>query len=355
MFPIIFQLLNGSIDLPKERNNIRYEELLGQILMNRVGGIVYERIAKCSDIAFPKNFCRSLEAVYLMNVAENEWYYTGVRYLTKVLSKADFKYAFLKGAVLIPSLYRKGQRISNDIDILVHANSLTQCQNLLKENGFVQGHYNWQTKQVRKADRREIIMAKMNFGETIPFYKEIDGKILCVDINFSVDFKPGDPRIIEILLDSVCEVSIGDISLKTLAHKYFFIHLCCHLYKEATTFDWVKTNRDLSLYKFYDIYLFVNKYFDKSFIGQVINCIKELGMEKECYYTMKNTIVIFPEMENSDVREFLAAICPDNLDFMHQIFIPSEKISYVYEQSFTEWFLTPNRGEIIERWIKERV
>ena len=43
--------------------------------------------------------------------------------------------------------------------------------------------------------------------------------------------------------------------LYTLSLPDFILHLCAHLYKEATVMAWVEMGRDQSLYKYADLYL----------------------------------------------------------------------------------------------------
>ena len=65
---------------------------------------------------------------------------------------------------------------------------MEKCQQVLLENGFIQGHI--RGRKIIKATREEIILSRMNYGETIPFCKFWEGRYLCVDINFSLDYKP---------------------------------------------------------------------------------------------------------------------------------------------------------------------
>ena len=45
------------------------------------------------------------------------------------------------------------------------------------------------------------------------------------------------------------------ISVNILGDEDFFLHLCAHLYKEATTLPWIEMHRDMTLYKYCDIYI----------------------------------------------------------------------------------------------------
>ena len=261
--------------------------------------------------------------------------------MSRILSENKFKYAVLKGSFLIPFMYEPGIRTSNDIDILINKSDVSLLQELLKSEDFVQGYF--RDGEIIPASRREIIDSLMNNGETIPFMKMINNELLTMDINFSLDFKADNKIVGDILTDCVDMVK-DEINLKTLNPVDFIIHLCCHLYKEATTYDWVIRRRDLMLYKFSDINLFLHKYSDEKYLSLLADRIKQFNVEKECYYTFENSAIIYPQIRNIfKFNEFINDIKPDNLDFMKQIIYPREKRLFKYDMDFVDWFFCDNR------------
>lgn len=60
-------------------------------------------------------------------------------YFVKMFKNTDVSYALLKGAFLI-NVYDIGMRTSNDVDILVNQNQISEITDILKKNGFVQGN-----------------------------------------------------------------------------------------------------------------------------------------------------------------------------------------------------------------------
>ena len=77
----------------------------------------------------------------------------------------------LKGAVLCKK-YPKGYRTSNDIDLLVCPERVTQIGKALIKEGFRQGDIRNGT--FIPASRKEIIESRMTRGETIPYIKEVN-------------------------------------------------------------------------------------------------------------------------------------------------------------------------------------
>ena len=225
----------------------------------------------------------------------------------------------------------------------------SKCQKLFLANGFIQGTYE-RGKGIIPATRNEILMSRMNYGETVPLVKIVDGELLQVDINFSVDFKPaGESNIVSELLKNRVEIVKDDIQFYTLDLHEFLIHLSCHLYKEATTFDWVKDNRDLQLYKFSDINVFVHTYGNKKFFQDFLQKVKDFGVEKECYYTLYNMQIIYSRSNAIEgFRDMLNEMKPKDCTFMKQIIEPVSGKMYYYEMDFAEWIMTEKRGECLK-------
>lgn len=312
-------------------------QLFGDICLNRLQGIAYNNIKKLKNLYLIDTYSKNLEVLYKDNIRKSQYFKKSIVYLSKILENASFNYSLLKGAYLTTKLYEPGYRTSKDVDILVHESDITACQNLLKSEGFTQGSI--RNGKIVEATRKEVVMSRMNYGEVIPFVKEIDGEYFCVDINFSVDYKPDDGDIVARLLENVICIEYEDTKFKTLDPVHFLIHLCCHLYKEATTMDWVLRRKDLQLYKFCDINLYMNEVMNESLSKDLIGRIHELQLEKACYYTFKNLSIIYPNILKIEwYSDLLHSIRPENTEFMTEIVSPLEKKTYYYDISFEEWF-----------------
>jgi len=332
-------LLNEKIHIDAADN---IELLLGQIFLNRIVGIA------CKNLDFSSMYHEAQKVLKTFRESEEQkclCFQKKVCCLSEILQSAQFKYALLKGAFLSTVVYEHGQRTSNDIDILCESKDVSKLQSLLIENGFIQGHYEASTNAIVPASRREIIESKMNFGETIPFLTMLDGQPLEVDINFSVDFKAIDERgIVQELLRETTAVQLHNFAFQTLNMVDFIIHLCCHLYKEATTYDWVRLRRDLMLYKFSDMNAFLHKYGNHGYFDELIKRVKFFGVEKECYYSFENSSVIYPKLNEIDgFTAMKKNLQPFDLNFMKQIVYPREKKLFQHNMDFANWFFCPDR------------
>lgn len=321
-----------------------YPLVLGQMLYNRMGSAAYQTLKQC-DLSghINREFHNVLANVYQLDCTRTESYIQSVEMIGRILNNADFPYALLKGAYLI-SIYPKGLRTSNDIDVLIEQENITKLSELLIQNGFTQGYL--RNGNFCPATRLEIINSRMNRGETVPFIKKVDlsGLDYCeIDINFSIDsvaYQKND--IVSKMLEN-SQRRIMNISY-TLCPADFLIHLCAHLFKEATIINWVYMGRDLSLYKFCDIYFLLKKWMNDEFYKAMKDRVYNYGLQRECYYALYYTKELF-QIENTVLEKLLKEIKPSDTAYLKEIVNLSENKKYYYDMPFIEWFFCGNRGE----------
>ncbi len=135
----------------------------------------------------------------------------------------------------------------------------------------------------RPATRQEIISSRMNRGETVPFVRKVDLPGMPyweIDINFTLDYQARDSGAVERLLEGrQARIETAEAPLYTLAPADFLLHLCAHLYKEASIYNWVEMGRDLSLYKFSDLYLLLREDLDEALAAEVLERAEACGLK----------------------------------------------------------------------------
>ncbi len=321
--------------------------VLGHLFFNRMQAVAYGTLKKHGLLGkVNREFRNSLEWAYTQNLEKNNSFFYCVRQVEKVLSVCNCKYAMLKGAYLCKA-YPNGYRTSNDIDLLVHPNDVTEVGNALLAIGFKQG--NIRNGKFELATRKEIIESKIMRGETVPYIKEINlpgMRFLEIDINFSLDYKPGDTDLIEEMMNNTLFVNLGNFRVRTLRADDFFVHLCSHLYKEATTLPWIEMKRDMTLYKYCDIYMLLNNA-SKEHIDFLFRRAKTLGMEKVCAFAVLQTAELF-KFKNLYAVEIAKKHLESDSNFMHSIFSPKDKKELVFiEQDIFKRFFNTDRKNLL--------
>ena len=322
--------------------------VLGQLFFNRMQAVAYGTLSKHGLLGkVNREFRNSLQGAYLQNQEKNKSFFWCVKHLGNILSCCTSPYAMLKGACLCKQ-YPEGYRTSNDIDLLVHPKDVTEIGNALLGGGFRQG--NVRGGKFEPASRREIIASKMMRGETIPYVKEVNlpgMQFLEVDINFSLDYKPGDTDLLEDMLHNTIVAEESDFHVRTLRLDDFFIHLCAHLYKEATTLPWVEMMRDMTLYKYCDIYMLLHNA-SKEDVDFIFRRARTLGMEKVCAFAVLQMSQLFA-FDNRYAVDVAECVLRDDLAFLHTVVSPGEKKVYLYtEKDVRERFFADNRKALLK-------
>jgi hypothetical protein len=184
-------------------------------------------------------------------------------------------------------------------------------------------------------------------GETVPYFKEVNlpfMKFFEVDINFSLDYKNGTEDALSDMLSNICIKNEKELSIPTLDDADFFIHLCAHLYKEATTLPWIEMHRDMTLYKYCDIYMLLSEMTDTQ-VQRVFARATELGMEKICAYTILETMGLF-DMDNAFAYGISHITLGADPDFCIRVVSPKDKKTLKYRTiDVTDRFFMESRAD----------
>ncbi len=314
-------------------------EVLGHLFFNRMQGVAYGRLKEAGVLdRVNREFRTSLKSAYETNIEKNKSFFQCVDLLSEVLHSCLGRVAMLKGAVLC-SYYPEGYRTSNDIDLLLLPQDVTIVGSLLLCAGFRQGAIKNGT--FVPATRKEIIASKMMRGETVPYIKQVDlpqMKFLEVDLNFSLDYKNGDSELLAAMLSRVIFLEERGIKLPTLCPEDFLLHLCAHLYKEATTLPWIEMHRDMTLYKYADIYLLLTemvKTQDYRCFQNLFKRAKELDLEAILAYGILETVGLF-DAAVRPAAYWAQNFFGESTDFLLNVISPKTKRIFRYKTPYPE-------------------
>ncbi len=322
-------------------------EVLGNLFFNRMQGAAYGLLKENGLLGkLNREFRNSLAGAYQQNIGKNKSFFQCVDMLREMLIRQKGKYAMLKGALLC-GLYPDGYRTSNDIDLLVHPKNVTEIGDVLTKAGFRQG--NIRDGKFEAATRSEIIESKMTRGETVPYILEValpHIRYLEVDINFSLDYKSSDTKMLENMLARTAEAVVGGNRIMTLDKYDFFIHLCSHLYKEATTLPWIRMKRDMTLYKFCDIYMLVSS-FTPADVKKLFQRAEELGMTDICSCSILWASAVFGSPD-SCAQKYARYSLIGKESILHEVVSPSEDKRLIYtEKNIRKRFFAANRESLL--------
>lgn len=137
--------------------------------------------------------------------------------------------------------------------------------------------------------------------------------------------------------------------MKTMCRRRYetILHLCSHLYKEATTVPWIKMKRDMTFYKYCDIYMLISEMSNDD-LCNLIFAANENGLEKEFSYCL-NSINCFFKSLNSELILYISGRKHEDLN---EVISPSEKTIYRYtEYDVIKRFFTKDRLKLLSEVV----
>ncbi len=237
-------------------------EVVGFLFVHKIAGLFYSK-AKQQGVHIPKKVDFLLRDVFEKQARSVACKREYINKISAALVQDNVNCAFLKGSVLsnIPfgdkRIYVDGERVSNDIDILVSPSEITSVANVLKGMGFVQGEYDRVNRKIVEFSRMEIIKRRMTRGEVAPFVKltgNVEFPFIEIDLNFSLGNTPEEGQdLLRAIIDSA-KFTSGEISMYVPDKEMFFIHLIMHQYKESCLYFMVQRSKELDVYKLADMY-----------------------------------------------------------------------------------------------------
>jgi hypothetical protein len=260
-------------------NRIDWNEVFEYAIKNKSATLIYFNIKKLRlEIVLPRYLDDLLKGTSLFFAEKNKILMSELEIIKKKCKENNIIVAPVKGAFLLNKLYLNYQiRFSGDLDILISKKNVNKIIGIMYELGYVQGKC--KNDCIVKMSRQEEILWKLNMGNLYPFVK------LCeygYPIEIKIDFR--------FSLDDRLDSTAVDTMLKTVSHEemdeeMYLIHMCTHLYNEASNLYFAKWNKDINIIKFCDIREYILNCCDNAILNKAIEFAKKYLFEDALYYT----------------------------------------------------------------------
>lgn len=287
-------------------NKINWINLLGFVSYHRIAGLVYEKMNNINIrlLDFPVFF-----STYMINQAQkcrNDYQLSEIKKISQKLNQSNIKHVFFKGSILNHTIFESGTRSSNDIDILINKDSIQATTKILNNLGYIQGKYNYKKNIIENFSDKELTLSLKLRGETCPFVKivnEMTIKTIDIDLNFSIDWTPDyNQELIEEVLNNRIKIELDENNVIYSASIYDnIIELCTHLYKDMALIDIVKKRKVFDLYKFIDIYYYINLNYKNIDFNILKKRIAFFKTEKYVYFALRYLTEIFDDFKNKEI------------------------------------------------------
>lgn len=315
---LILLCSRGVLSLPQQErvreilaDNVDWKEILFQGVTHRILNLVYFQVKSLGLLDTIEQEIRKLmEINYKAIGLKNRIYLDALKDISDAFRENGIKAVILKGILLAPVVYPAIEtRYFNDIDFLVKKQDISKLTQVLNTLGFIQGDYDEQTGKIAEATRKQKMFHQMTTHELQEFVKVANHpfvQLIQVDVNHNILWVGNCPYEVdnELLIDRAVQTTInGNIQAYRLDCEDFIVQLCCHLYREATILHWIKDLKDLKIYKFADIVIYLEKYKNLMNWGKFLSYVKENKLEKIIYYVFHYVNLMYGDVVPHDVMQ----------------------------------------------------
>jgi len=307
-------------------------EIAGQLLNHRLGGYFYFGLTQEQRKHVPKEVIKALELLIYAQKVQTQSRMKTIMEINQVLTESNIHFAMLKGTVFIADVYTElGSRRSNDIDIMVKEDDLPELDKILRNRGYIQTNQS-EGEELKEASKKEKLIQRMNYHDLVPYVKQEESDISEIDINFLFDSKDNliDDQVFGY---EMREYAYGDYSVTGLPIYLHLAHLCIHFHREGTNTLWTNEKRDVVIYKVVDIINSLRKHIKEINIDDWCNLMKDLNLQKQCYYTF---FVLSQFYNNGNIEKITEHLKPSDSEYVNNIKVEGTKETKQRERTFLE-------------------
>lgn len=332
-----------------QSEKLNWSRIFQVAVQNKVLGLLYNNLKRLILISYiPMRYERNAKFFFLGNAIRNNELLKEYEKVIHALTQAGIKAVPLKGIYLVPNMYQEyGAREMSDVDLLVKREDSAKILEIMSDLGYEQGSYKKDTHKVEPYSREKKMLWNMNMNTMIPFVKICDSQYAeCIkfDISFNLDMKLAPNPV-----PSMLERAYQSDGLWYLRPSDFFIHLCCHLYKEASNAEWIYQNKDVNIIKFCDVREYILQKMRTEDIQEAIHAVLECRVNQAVYYTIFYLKMIYQDGYEDKMLEELEI---SDLSFLDQFGQNNFKEPVKFKKSFWERIFSESNAEELREMSK---
>lgn len=336
----IQEILYGKLD---------WKDILYQCITHRTLNLMYYHMKKLGLAKGMEEVLKVMKTQSAAYSVRNREYMAEAKKIWDKLYENGIKAAVLKGNYLAAAVYPSIEtRTFNDLDLLIDLKDGDKIVEILEGMGYIQGQYHDETGEIIPSSRRQKMIHQMASHELQECLKKSESPFIPlfeVDLNFDVLWKGNCPYKINTgeLLDRAVEVELSGSKTYMLDYEDFLVQLSCHLYKEAALLNWISDLRDLKLYKFADILMFIEKYREQIRWEKLLEFCSRTGCQKILYYAFHYVNLLYGQV----IPEYvMSSLEPEDKSYLDEYGIENEEPRKWEFDFFTRLFDTDRVLEI---------
>ena len=200
-----------------------WDELYAFVDRQRLSGHLY-MFGRSQRAGWPPDFEHKLRLDYYQYSLYGQQCSIYVRSFLRELTNRGIKVVVLKGWAHIQTIYKKdhGQRLCNDIDVLIHPSDVGFVEEILNQNGYTAEKESWPGYNRRYHNGARYFVPKMDAGFADTFSIGLHWGL--------IHFPSYDPKKIDIdeVFASVRQLQVMGLDVFQLAPEDEVVYLCGH-------------------------------------------------------------------------------------------------------------------------------
>lgn len=312
---------------------------------NKVIYLIYYNMKQLGiDKFVPKYLSSLLEDAFYCNKVRNAEKLEELDKVLSIFKEQGVACVPVKGGYLIDNVYNnRSARVTNDIDALILKKDIKKIECILTDLGYIVGEVNRRDNSIITPSREKKVLYKTKMYNLLPFTKPsevVEHSFIVFDLSYALDFSLDTTPVEEMI-----ECSIETNGKNQLLPEHFFVHMCCHHYREASHIEWIRIGKDLTVMKFCDVHSFVKMKMNKDTLNKAVLFAKKHGLEKAVYFTVYCLDILYHDGYELDVLEQLEI---EDKEFLFKFSDDGRTLNNVRKKDlWTSIFSEDNRDEII--------
>lgn len=287
-------------------NNLNWERIILLASKNKVLYLIYENITSLGLKRYlPKQYHNLMDDSCYCNNIRNTEKLNELAMIIEEMNAANIDILPVKGGYLIDNVYKsRSARVTNDMDALIKKKDIKVIDNIMRNLGYVNGYVDNDKKELKSFSQTKKVLYKTKMYNLLPYVKfgnMIPNCNLIFDFSFALDFSLNVLPVEEMINNSKLVNN-----KKQLLPEHFFVHMCCHHYREASNIEWIKIGKDLTLMKFCDVRSFILQEMNESSLKNALEFAVKYDLTKAVYFTIYFLKEIYGDGYEQDLLDRLS-------------------------------------------------
>lgn len=246
-------------------------------------------VSYCRDKGTPHLLSQALLEKNEKRSARHPVYRSIASTLSAKLKDNNVQHVFLKGIALAEEIYTEPlHRYFADLDILVDKDNLSIVENILMDMGYQYGFYSESSNEIHYPTPAEVLFQRTYTHEMCNMFRmETSTFASNIDTNFLFMWRGTHKQQKTFSVSDFSDHIVQSNDIPVFDKVVNLIHLCCHLYNEATFFALDRNYsggdpRELLLIRVFDIALLANQFTETDYrslavLAQQMDCIGKVA------------------------------------------------------------------------------